>query len=149
MRIFVTFIFSSNSKRRVFEKSLLLSPVTNNSFSISDKFADTPFEVKYKNFILGAKEYVKADPKGVLYLKLVEAGDGGREEHFLKEGEVQNIHNVLPCVNRNISDLLRHGQHYMFLFSKRREKNVTIYLQRSSPVLHSCKRPSPRGLFFV
>jgi hypothetical protein len=30
-----------------------------------------------------------------LYLKLVEAGDGGREEHFIKEGEVQNIHNVL------------------------------------------------------
>jgi hypothetical protein len=30
-----------------------------------------------------------------LFLKLVEAGDGGREEHFIKEGEVQNIHNVL------------------------------------------------------
>jgi hypothetical protein len=45
-------------KRRVW-KPLLLSPVTNNNFSISDKFADTSFEVEYENFIMGAKEYVK------------------------------------------------------------------------------------------
>jgi hypothetical protein len=49
---------------------------------------------------MGTKEYVKADDKGVLFLKLVEAGDGGREEHFIKEGEVQNIHNVLYALNK-------------------------------------------------
>jgi hypothetical protein len=48
-------------KRRVLRK-LLLSQVTNNDFSISDKFADS-FEIEYKNFIMGAKEYVKADEK--------------------------------------------------------------------------------------
>jgi hypothetical protein len=37
---------------------LLLSPATNNSFSISDKFADTSFEVEFEEFIMGAKEYV-------------------------------------------------------------------------------------------
>jgi len=100
LTVFVDGEYKGEMKRRVFEKKLLLSPVTNNDFSISDKFADTPFEVEYENFILGAKEYVKADPKGVLYLKLVEAGDGGREEHFLKEGEVQNIHNVLFALNK-------------------------------------------------
>jgi hypothetical protein len=42
-----------------FEKPLLLSPATNNSFSISDKFADTSFEVEFEEFIMGAKEYVK------------------------------------------------------------------------------------------
>jgi hypothetical protein len=30
----------------------------------------------------------------------VEAGDGGREEHFIKEGEVQNIHNVYMLLNK-------------------------------------------------
>jgi hypothetical protein len=49
---------------------------------------------------MGAKEYIKPDPNGVTYLKIVEAGDGGRHEHFLKEGEVQNIHNVLFRVNK-------------------------------------------------
>jgi hypothetical protein len=32
-------------------------------------------------------------------MKLV-AGDDGRDEHFLKEGEVQNIHNVLFSLNK-------------------------------------------------
>jgi cytochrome c-type biogenesis protein CcsB len=100
LTLFVDGEYKGEMKRRVFEKAVLLSPVTNNDFSIKDKFADTPFEVKYENFIMGAKEYVKPNPKGSLYFKLVEAGDGGREEHFIKSGEVQNIHNVLFALNK-------------------------------------------------
>ncbi|MFV8394049.1 cytochrome c biogenesis protein CcsA [Flavobacterium sp. LB2P6] len=100
LTVFVDGEYKGEMKRRVFEKQILLSPATNNNFSISDKFADTPFEVNYENFIMGAKEYIKPDSKGTLYLKLVEAGDGGREEHFLKDGEVQNIHNVLFALNK-------------------------------------------------
>ncbi|RZJ50081.1 MAG: cytochrome C biogenesis protein [Flavobacterium sp.] len=98
--VFVDGEYKGEMKRRVFEKNLLLSPVTNNDFTVSGKFDETPFEVTYQNYILGAKEVVKPDPKGTLYLKLVEAGSGGREEHFLKEGEVQNIHNVLFALNK-------------------------------------------------
>ncbi|RTY92146.1 cytochrome C biogenesis protein [Flavobacterium sp. RSP46] len=100
LTLFVDGEFKGEMKRRVFEKQVLLSPATSNNFSISGTFADTPFEVEYENFIMGAKEYVKPDPKGILYLKLVEAGDGSRHEHFLKEGEVQNIHNVLFSLNK-------------------------------------------------
>lgn len=101
LTVFVDGEYKGEMKRRVFEKPLLLSPVTNNDFTISEKFADTPFEVSYENFVMGAKEYVKPDPKGVQYIKLVEAGDGGREEHYIKEGEVQNIHNVLFALNNS------------------------------------------------
>jgi cytochrome c-type biogenesis protein CcsB len=100
LTVFVDGDYKGEMKRRVFEKLLLLSPVTNNTFTISDKFANTNFEVKYKNFIMGAKEYIKPDPKGSLYFKIVEAGDGGRHEHMLKEGEIQNIHNVLFSLNK-------------------------------------------------
>jgi cytochrome c-type biogenesis protein CcsB len=100
LTVFVDGEYKGEMKRRVFERPLLLSPVTDNNFTIANKFADTSFEVEYKNFIMGAKEIVKPDPNGVLYFKLVEAGDGGREEHFLKEGEVQNIHNVLFALNK-------------------------------------------------
>ncbi|TRX32242.1 cytochrome C biogenesis protein [Flavobacterium sp. ZT3R18] len=100
LTLFVDGEYKGEMKRRVFEKAVLLSPVTDNDFSIKDKFADTRFEVKYENFIMGAKEYIKPDPKGSLYFKLVEAGDGGREEHFLKSGEVQNVHNVLFALNK-------------------------------------------------
>ena len=100
LTIFVDGEYQGAMKRRVFEKPLLLSPVTNNSFSISDKFADTKFEVNYDNFQMGAKEVIKPDSKGNLLLKLVEAGESGREEHFLKEGEVQNVHNTLFALNK-------------------------------------------------
>ena len=100
LTVFVDGEYKGEMKRRVFEKKVLLSPATNNSFSISEKFADTPFKVEYENFIMGAKEYIKPNPNGIVYLKIVEAGDGGRHEHFLKEGEVQNIHNVLFSLNK-------------------------------------------------
>ncbi len=100
LTVFVDGEYKGEMKRRVFEKSLLLSPVTNNDFTIAGKFDETPFEVTYSKYIMGAKEVVKEDPNGILYLKLVEAGAGGREEHYLKEGEVQNIHNVLFALNK-------------------------------------------------
>ncbi|WP_281233409.1 cytochrome c biogenesis protein CcsA [Flavobacterium gelatinilyticum] len=100
LTVFADGEYKGEMKRRVFEKSLLLSPVTNNDFTISGKFDETPFEVTYSKYIMGAKEVVKEDPNGTLYLKLVEAGAGGREEHYLKEGEVQNIHNVLFALNK-------------------------------------------------
>jgi cytochrome c-type biogenesis protein CcsB len=100
LTVFVDGDYQGGMKRRVFEKALRLSPVTNNNFSISDKFGETKFDVNYENFILGAKEMIKPDPKGSLYFKVVEAGDEGRVEHFLKEGEVQNIHNVLFSLNK-------------------------------------------------
>jgi len=100
LTVFADGEYKGEMKRRVFEKQLLLSPATNNDFTISDKFADTRFEVEYENFIMGAKEYIRPDSKGIVYLKIVESGDGGRHEHFLKEGEVQNIHNVLFSLNK-------------------------------------------------
>ena len=92
--------YEGQVRRRTFEKPLLLSPVTNNNFSISSEFNDIPFEVDYKDFILGAKDTITEDPAGQYYIKLVEAGDGGRHEHYLKEGEVQNIHNLLYAFNK-------------------------------------------------
>ena len=100
LTLFVDGQYQGEMKRRVFEKAVRLSPVTNNDFSISDNFDKTKFEVKYENFIMGAKQVIKPDAKGSLYFKIVEAGDAGRVEHFLKEGELQNIHNVLFSLNK-------------------------------------------------
>ncbi|QGK73933.1 cytochrome c biogenesis protein CcsA [Flavobacterium sp. SLB02] len=100
LTVFADGEYKGEMKRRVFDKALLFSPVTNNDFTLSGKFDETPFEVTYVKYIMGAKETIKPSANGTLYLKLVEAGAGGREEHFLKEGEVQNIHNVLFALNK-------------------------------------------------
>ena len=100
LTVFVDGIYDGKMMRRVFEKPLLMSPVTNNHFSIDDKFDKIPFEVEYKNFVLDAKETVKESATGDVYLKLVESSGGTRHEHMLKEGEIQDIHNVLFALNK-------------------------------------------------
>ena len=100
LTILVDGIYHGKMMRRVIEKPLLLSPVTNNNFGIDEKFDQTPFEVNYKNFVLDAKETVVESKTGDTYLKLVESGDGMRHEHLLKEGEIQDIHNVLFAINK-------------------------------------------------
>ena len=83
-----------------FEKPVLFSQHLQNSFSYANKFDVIPFEIVKKNFIMGAKEFIKEDKTGEIYLKLVESSGGTRHEHFLKSGEVQNIHNLLFSLNK-------------------------------------------------
>jgi cytochrome c-type biogenesis protein CcsB len=102
LTIFVDGSYQGQMKRKTIEKPLLFSaaPLVNNYFKISDKFDQIPFEVAFQDFVMGATETIKKDNSGTLYLKLVEAGGGTRHEHYLKEGEVQNIHNVLFALNK-------------------------------------------------
>jgi cytochrome c-type biogenesis protein CcsB len=100
LTVFVDGDYKGVTKRRTFEKALLLSPVTSNDFSIKSDFADIPFEIEYQDYLMDAKETIKKDSNGKLYLKMVESSDGVRHEHYLEEGEVQNIHNILFSFNK-------------------------------------------------
>lgn len=97
--------YKGQTMRRKNEKSLLLSPAVyppfaSNHFSISDQFDKIPYEVEFVDYIMAAKETISPDPNGVEYLKIVETENGRRHEHFLKEGETQNLHNLLFSLNR-------------------------------------------------
>jgi len=92
--------FQGGMRRKTIEKGLLLSPITNNNFTIKDNFDKIPFEVKFQDFIMNGKEMIKANKDGIVYLKLVESGGGTRHEHYLKSGEVVNIHNILFSLNK-------------------------------------------------
>ncbi len=86
-------------RRRVIEKPVLLAPETENDESINTDFNGQPVKIEIVNFIHGAKEGLILSESGENYLQIVEAGDGVRHEHFLKEGEVANIHNILFALN--------------------------------------------------
>ncbi|MCP1994269.1 cytochrome c biogenesis protein CcsA [Flavobacterium sp. HSC-61S13] len=92
--------YQGEMKRLTFEEPKLMSGATNNYFKMKKEFNGIPFEVEYKDYIMGATEEIQADEKGVFFLKMVESGDGERHEHFLKEGEVTSIHNVLFAFNQ-------------------------------------------------
>ena len=100
LTLFVDGDYKGQMKRKTYEKPLLLSPKANSYFELDDDFNDIPFQVTFQEFVLDAKESIKPSPTGKFHLKLVESSDGSRHEHFLVEGEIQNIHNVLVTLNK-------------------------------------------------
>src|SRR5690606_10870759 len=82
LTMFVDGEYKGEMRRRVFEKPLLFSPVTNNNFTMSGDFDDANFKVEYKDFVMGAVESIKEDQNGQQYLKLVESSEGTRHEHY-------------------------------------------------------------------
>jgi cytochrome c-type biogenesis protein CcsB len=85
---------------RLAPKKMDLSERLGNRFSMSKTYNGTPVTVTYKDFIKGALEGMIEDPAGEGYLKIVEAGDGTRHDHFVKVGDVSNIHNILFAINK-------------------------------------------------
>lgn len=96
--------YQGEMKRKTFSKDVLLTPINsllaNNNFSITNEFNGIPFEIEYKDFVMNSTESFEANENGQYYIKLVESGEGTRHDHYLREGEVQNIHNVLFAFNK-------------------------------------------------
>ncbi|WP_232804605.1 cytochrome c biogenesis protein CcsA [Salegentibacter maritimus] len=87
-------------RRRVLEEPVLFAPETENEYVLNTDYNGQPVTIEATNFIYGAKEELVPTGDGDVYLKLVESGGGGRHDHYLKEGEVQNVHNVLFALNK-------------------------------------------------
>ena len=87
-------------RRRVVEEAVLLAPETENDIAINTDFNGQKVDIEVINFIHGAEEGLVLAENGDNYLKIVEAGDGSRHDHYLKEGEIANIHNTLFTLNK-------------------------------------------------
>ncbi len=100
------------AQRRALEKEVMLSEKLSNKFEIISDYNNIPIKIEQVNFIKGATTGLVENETGKRYLKLVEASGGTRHEHFLEEGKVENIHNILFAFNKptqgaiNISDIL-------------------------------------------
>lgn len=88
-------------RRKILEDKLIVTAedIKSNLPWESD-FNGQPFTISYSGFIEGAKEGLIPDDKGNSYLKIVEAGDGQRHEHYLENAKVTSIHGVLFALNK-------------------------------------------------
>jgi len=86
-------------RRNVAPKKLRLSERLDNHFLIETDYNKQAVVIEYKDFFSNAKEGLIPDENGKEHLKIVEAGDGTRHEHWLAQGEVSNIHNILFSFN--------------------------------------------------
>lgn len=90
-------------RRKLKPKKLRLSEKLNNNFEIETDYNNQPVTIKFKKFIDGAVEGLTPDENGDSYLKIVESGGGERHDHWVKVGEVSNIHNILFAINKPTS----------------------------------------------
>ena len=87
-------------RRKKLEDDLLLSEHVKNDFTWENDFNGQAFSIAYVDFLENATEGLVLDSEGSRYLKIVEAGDGTRHDHYIKEGDIANIHNILFTLNR-------------------------------------------------
>ena len=94
------YIVDGNAQRKVLENEVDFSPRLHNNFKVNDTYDEQPITIEMEKFVEGAEEDIIPDESGEEYLKIVESGGGQPHNHFLKVGEIQNIHNVLIALNK-------------------------------------------------
>lgn len=94
------YLIDGVAQRLPIEREVDFSGRLNNTFKIETKYNQQPVTIELEKFIEGAEEDIVPDESGESYLKIVEADGGGPHNHFLKVGEVQNIHNTLVALNK-------------------------------------------------
>ncbi|WP_203256788.1 cytochrome c biogenesis protein CcsA [Hyunsoonleella ulvae] len=99
-RIYGDYQVNGVNQMRVVEEEVDFSPRLDNDFAIENEYNGQPVTIELEKFIGGAEEDIIPDENGESYLKLVEAGTNGPHNHFLKVGQVANIHNILFALNK-------------------------------------------------
>ncbi len=93
-------IINGQQQRRVKYYETDFSLRLDNNFKQKTDYNSQPVTIELQEFIAGAEEDIVRDDSGEYYLKMVEAGSSGPHNHFLKVGQIQNIHNVLFALNK-------------------------------------------------
>ena len=100
LTVYVSGDIKGQPKRKKLEDDILFSEHVDNNFSWNYDFNGQDFNISYVDFMENVTEGLVLDDKGERYLKIVEASDGNRHDHYLKEGEIASIHNILFTLNR-------------------------------------------------
>jgi cytochrome c-type biogenesis protein CcsB len=104
LTVFVDGEIDGEPRRKVLEDDLIVTEqALQSNLPWKEDFNGLPFEVSFEGFIEGARLEVVPDETGHRFLKIVEAGGGSRHDHYLEEGKVANIHNVLFTLNNPVA----------------------------------------------
>ena len=101
LTVFIDGEIEGEPKRKILEDDLIVTPeAIKSNLPWTSDFNGQEVTIAYDGFIEGAKNDLIPDDKGNFYLKIVEAGDGNRHEHYLENGKIANIHNILFSLNK-------------------------------------------------
>ena len=100
LTVYVDGEIDGEARRKILEDDLIVTPeAIKSNLPWKADFNNEDFEISYVDFIKGAKQGLLPDTNGTKFLKIVEAGDGERHDHYLEDGKVASIHNVLFALN--------------------------------------------------
>jgi cytochrome c-type biogenesis protein CcsB len=91
---FLNFKVHKDGKSYSFEEPVFFSTLGNHTFSGSYQIADQVYDVKVSDFIPNPTEKLEENPGGKPIMKVVIAGQKGREEIFVAQGDRININGV-------------------------------------------------------
>lgn len=94
------YVVDGQPQRRRIKKRVMFSERLDNDFTIETDYKGQPITIEYVNYIEGATESVVPDEDGENYLKIVEAEEGNRHSHWIKDGDITSIHGVLFAINK-------------------------------------------------
>ncbi len=95
------YVLDGVQQRRTLQpREVNFSERLNSNFKIKTDYNGQDITISYAGYIDGAKEDLIPGDTGKFYLKLVEAGDGNRHEHWLEDGTVTQVHNMTFAFNQ-------------------------------------------------
>lgn len=97
---YLKFNVLQDGKSYSFDEPVYFSTLGSNKFKSSYQIGKNLVEVNLNDFIPNPKEMATEDPQGVPIIKVVIAGQAGREEYYVKQGDRVNINGV----NFNFND---------------------------------------------
>ncbi len=101
LTVFVDGEVDGQLQRKSLQDKILVTPeAIKSSLPWKSDFKGQPFTISYAGFIDGAEKGLVSDSNGEPYLKIVESSGGSRHDHYLKDGEIASIHNVLFALNK-------------------------------------------------
>lgn len=97
---FLKFKVMYGGKSYSFDEPVYFSSLGNNEFSEVYQIGNNQFDIKLKEFIPNPTEKIDPNAGGKPLMKVVVAGQGGREEYFVNQGDKVSINNI----NFNFTD---------------------------------------------
>ena len=74
---------------------LMLSAWGKNDFEIDTDFRGTDVHLNLVNYVPNALKEFEESETGKIFLHFVESSEGGRHDHYIEKGTIENVHGVL------------------------------------------------------
>ncbi len=94
-KTYLNLVVDNMKEQKTIHAPILLSAKGKASYTLENDFRGQDFVLELTNYIPNVKTEFTKSETGDLYIHFVESSSGSRHDHYIKKGEIQNIHGIL------------------------------------------------------